>query len=266
MVWAGDRLKFALSGRSVLITGASSGIGEALALECASRGARLALASRNLRRLIPLAKQVNGRAYAMDVTSRSQVMSVVKKIERDFGGVDILINNAGIHLFSTVEAMPEAELEKALQTNVFGPVRMIQAVLPGMKRRKSGMIVQIGSTLAYRSLENVGGYSATKAALMRLTESLRMELLGSGVKVLDVAPGVVKTPLRSNAFFKGKKPGPPESLPFAAEAGDTARQIADAIEAGRRDIMPAAWPVRLAMKYLSVLAPGLVDLKLHGKN
>jgi short-subunit dehydrogenase len=190
----------------------------------------------------------------------------LSKTKHDFGFMDVLINNAGTHLLSDVAELPENLLEKVFQINLFGPLRMIQALLPSMKKLHSGMIVQISSTLAYRSVSKVGGYSASKAALMRLTESLRMELEGSGVHVLDVAPGVILTPLRKNAFFVGEAPAATETLPFAQKAPGIAAQIADAIEAQRRDLMPAAWPVRLAMKYLSVLMPGWLDRQLVGKN
>lgn len=259
-------MKFPLQGKVVLISGASGGIGLGLAESCARRGAKVAMASRNLKATRELAARSNAKAYALDVTKPASVKSAVSKILKDFGCIDVLINNAGTHMFSTIEAMPINALESTLNTNVFGPIRMIQAVLPGMKKRKSGMIVQIGSTLAYRSLENVGGYSASKAALQRLTESLRMELIGTGVQVLDVSPGVVKTSLRKNAWYRGKAPAPPETLPFAASIEATSEEIVNAIEAGRRDLMSAAWPVRLAMKYLSVLVPGYLDRQLHGKN
>jgi len=259
-------MQFPLQNKVVLITGASGGIGLGLAEACARRGARVAMASRNLKACQELARRSKARAYALDVRKASSVKSAVSKVLKDFGGIDVLVNNAGVHMFSSVEEMPEAALESTLNTNVFGPLRMIQAVLPGMRKRGSGMIVQIGSTLAYRSLENIGGYSASKAALQRLTESLRMELMDSGIQVLDVSPGVVKTRLRENAYFRGAKPGPSASLPFAASVEETTEEIANAIEAGRRDLMSAAWPVRLAMKYVSVLFPAYLDSKLHGKN
>jgi len=259
-------MKFPLQGKSVLITGASGGIGAALAQACARRGARLALASRDLKACQKLATRLQGRAYRLDVTKAASVKSAVAKAASEFGGIDVLVNNAGVHMFGDVGSMPEIALEKTLDTNVFGPVRMIQAALPGMKKKGGGMIVQIGSTLAYRSLEHIGAYSASKAALQRLTESLRMELMGSGIHVLDVSPGVVKTDLRKHAHFQGKAPAPSESLPFAADADRTAEEIADAIEAGRRDLMSAAWPVRLAMKYFSVLFPAYLDSALRGKN
>lgn len=259
-------MKFSLNGKVVLITGASGGIGLGLAEACGRRGARVAMASRNLKAVRELAKRSRARAYVLDVTKPASVKSAVSKILKELGRIDVLVNNAGVHMFSTVEAMPEAALENTINTNVFGPLRMIQAVLPGMKKRGQGMIVQLGSTLAYRSLENVGGYSASKAALQRLTESLRMELVGTGLQVLDISAGVVKTSLRKNAFYRGKAPAPSESLPFAASVEATCEEIADAIEAGRRDLMSAAWPVRMAMKYLSVLAPGFLDTQFRNKN
>lgn len=259
-------MRFTLQGKVVLISGASGGIGLGLAEACARHGARVAMASRNLKACRALAARSGARAYPLDVTKPSSVKAAVSKVVKDFGRIDVLINNAGVHMFSEVETMPEAALAATFDTNVFGPLRMIQAVLPGMKRHGSGLIVQIGSTLAYRSLENIGGYSASKAALQRLTESLRMELSGTGVRVLDISPGVVKTALRKNAWFRGQAPAPPESLPFARSVEATAEEIVHAMESGRRDLMSAAWPVRLAMKYLSVFIPGYLDKKLLGKN
>ena len=128
-----------------------------------------------------------------------------------------------------------------------------------MKKRGSGMIVQISSTLAYRSIPSGGGYSATKGALARLTESLRVELAGFGVHVLDAAPGVVLTKLRENAYFKGSRPDGPSKLPFPRSAERTAIEIVDAIEAGKRDIMSAALPVKIFMKLVNAIAPGWID-------
>jgi len=133
-----------------------------------------------------VARRIAGsKAYRLDVTQLAQVKAVSAAVRRDFKAMDVLINNAGVHLLAKVEDLPEELLRKALDTNLFGPLRMIQALLPGMKRRRSGMIVQISSTLAFRSIPGGGGYSASKGALARLTESLRVELAGSGVHVLD---------------------------------------------------------------------------------
>ena len=245
-----------LNGKAVLVTGTSGGIGMALAKECASRGARLALCSRDLK-AIP--QVPNSRSYKLDVTKPSQLKAVCKKAERDFGGIDILINNAGAHLFAEVEKLPEAMLKKVLDTNLFGPLRMIQALLPAMKKRGSGLIVNIGSNLAWRSIPRGGGYSASKAALARLTESLRDELAGTGVKVLHAAPGVVLTRLRDRAAHVGAKPEGQSKLPFPREAGVTAKEIVDAIEAGKREVITAAWPVKFWAKVLVPWFPKLVD-------
>lgn len=258
-------MKYLLAHKSVLITGASRGLGEGLALECARRGARLALASRDLRRLKAVAGRCGAagapeaRIYRLDLSKPAQVKAVARKAQADFKGIDVLINNAGVHLFAKVAELPESLLDQALQTNLYGPLRVIQALLPGMARRKSGLIVNIGSTLAYRSIATGGGYSASKAALARLTESLRLELRGGGVRVLDASPGVVTTALRSHALYKGAKPAPSSSLPFARSVEQTAREIVDAMESGRRDVMSAAWPVRLAVKYVQAAFPGWLD-------
>jgi short-subunit dehydrogenase len=253
-------MRFPLQGKVVFITGASGGIGAALALECGRRGARVALASRDLKKTKAVARLLDGaRIYLLDVTRASQVKRVARQAIKDFGRVDVLINNAGVHLFAKVEDLPENMLEKALNTNVFGPIRLIQAFLPGMKKRGSGMIVQISSTLAFRAIPNAGGYAATKGALARLTESLRVELMGTGVQVLDAAPGVVLTRLRERAYIQGVKPAPQSKLPFPRSAEATAKEIVGAMEAGRRDIMSAAWPVRFTMKFVNWIAPAWID-------
>ena len=117
-------MKFPLQGKVVLITGASGGIGEALALECGRRGARVALASRNFGRCKAVAARIAGsKAYRLDVTKPAQVKAVSTAVQRDFKGVDILINNAGVHLFAKVEELPEELLRKALDTNLFRPTQ-----------------------------------------------------------------------------------------------------------------------------------------------
>jgi short-subunit dehydrogenase len=254
-----------LSGKAVLITGASGGIGEALALECARRGARLALASRDQKKLSLVAKAClaagapEAKTYKLDVSKAAACKAVARKAQSDFGGIDVLVNNAGVHLFAKVAELPEAMFESAMQTNLYGPLRLIQALLPGMRKRGGGLIVNVGSTLGYRAIPNAGGYCATKGALARLTESLRVELKGTGVRVLEASPGVVTTALRANALWKGVKPAPVSDLPFPRSAQSTARDIADAMESGRRDITTAAFPAKLLMKYVNLFVPKLVD-------
>jgi NADP-dependent 3-hydroxy acid dehydrogenase YdfG len=263
--------KFPLRDKVVLLTGASSGIGAALALELGRRGARLALGSRRLEELRKVAGQAQAAgspeaiALRLDVEERVSCETFVKMATKAFDRVDCLVNNAGTHLFSQVESLPEEWLLKAFQTNVLGPMRLIQTVTPQMRNQGSGLIVQISSTLSLRSLPEVGGYAATKAALNRLTESLRMELDGSGIGVLNVLPGVVTTPLRAHSLHPGPAPTD-HGLPFPRTAELTAREIADAMEAGRRDLMSCAWQVKVGMKWLSVIAPGFQDKRFKRIN
>jgi short-subunit dehydrogenase len=254
-----------------LITGASGGLGEAIALECARRGARLALASRNLKDLKKVAAKAaalgspKAQAYSFDVTGMHG-RSLIKKVEKEFGGVDALVNNAGVHFLSPVEAIPETDLKRVMETNFFGPLRLVQAVLPGMKRAGRGLVVNIGSTLGLRALPGTGGYAASKAALARLSESLRIEVASSGVKVLQVSPGVVTTRLREHALYVGEKPAPSSSLPFHRTPEKTAFEIVNAMEAGKRDLVSAAWPVKFFLSVVDRLAPALTDRSLTPKD
>ena len=257
-----------LRGKLVLLTGASSGIGEALALELAGRRAKLALASRDLRKLKLLAGRcarqgaAAARAYRLDVASLSQAKALARRVERELGPVDALVNNAGVHAFARVAELPEALARRALEVNYLGPLRLIQAVLPGMRSRGVGLIVNVGSNLAYRSIPTGAAYSASKAALLRLTESLRDEEACHGIGVLNVAPGVVLTRLRDNALRHGVDPPAQVSLPFPRSAEVTAREIADAMQSGQRDLISAAWPVKLWVRVLVPFFPRLLDRRM----
>lgn len=257
-------MKYPLKDKVILLTGASSGIGAGLAVELGRRGARLALGSRNLeacRKTADLARRAGAAevlALRLDVEDTRSCETFVKMATKAYDRVDGLVNNAGTHLIAAVEDLPEDLLLKALQVNLFGPLRLIKAVLPQMKAQKSGLIVQVSSVLGTRALSGVGGYSATKGALNRLTEALRMELGGSGVRVLNVVPGVVPTELRQNSLHVG--PPPQKSgLPYPRSVEITCREIADAMEDGRRELWTCAWQVKAGMKWISLLFPSLFD-------
>ncbi len=257
--------RFTLQDSGIVITGASGGLGAAIALACARRGARLALLSRDLKSTLEVAracvKAGSPKAFVhrLDVTKITSVKSVCAKIEKDLEGPGVLINNAGTHFFSKVEDMQERQLWLAMNTNVFGPLRMIQALLPGMKRRGRGLIVNIGSNLAFRSIPTGGGYSASKAALARLGESLRDELAGTGVRVLDASPGVVLTRLRDRAITHNVAAKPQNKLPYPREASVTAEEIVKAIESGASRLLSASLPVKIWAKVLVPWLPEIVD-------
>jgi NAD(P)-dependent dehydrogenase (short-subunit alcohol dehydrogenase family) len=249
----------------ILITGASRGLGEALALACAKKGARLALAARDMKLLKEVGKKAAALGsphvefYRLDVVREEDVRAVIKAVGRDFGQIDILVNNAGIHMLAAVADIPEPMFGQLLLINLIGPLRLIKAVLPLMRRRGKGLIVQISTMLSERSLPQGGAYSASKAALDRLTEALRVEVKADGIRVLNVLPGVVDTEIRKNALrIKSLKPEAAER-PFARSAEKTAALILAGIEKDRREVYTAAWPVWFFMRILNRLSPGLID-------
>ena len=257
-------MRYNLKDKVVLVTGASSGLGEALAHELARCGATLALASRGLAQLEHVAAACKrlgaheARAYSLDVSRASDGQRVVEAVQRDFGRIDVLINNAGVHGFASVAELPEGLFHEALEVNLFGPLRMIQAALPGLRQSK-GMVVNVGSSLVFRAIPMGGAYSACKAALARLTEALRDEEARHGVHVLHVCPGVVLTKLRDNALTHGTQPQAQDKLPFPRSAEITAKEVVKAMQGKRREIISAAWPIRLWAKLMVPYLGRLVD-------
>ncbi len=184
----------------VLITGASSGIGRETALMFARRGARVALAARRKEALEGVASEIDkagGRALVVptDVGDPVSVRTAVTRVRRAWGGVDLLVNNAGVMIPSTVARLKAADLESMLRVNLFGALFMTQAVLPLMQRQGRGVIINIASLAGRRGVTPLGGYCATKFGLVGLTEALRTELGGSKLHVGLVMPGVVETPM-----------------------------------------------------------------------
>jgi short-subunit dehydrogenase len=263
-------MPFDLKDKAVFLTGASSGLGEALALELARAGAKLALASRdqlNLERVAAACRAAGApkaQVYALDVTKAADAERAVHAAQRDLGGLDVLINNAGVHAFSSVAEMPEGLFREALEVNLFGPLRLIQAALPSL-RQAQGMVVNIGSNLSFRGIPTGGAYSASKGALARLTEALRDEEARNGVHVLHACPGVVLTKLRDNALTHKVEPQKQEDLPFPRTAEATAKDIVKAIRAKKREVISAAFPVKIWAKVLAPWFGGMLDKKMRMK-
>jgi len=234
-----------LRNRNVVITGASSGIGRATALEMARRGANVVLAARRAERLEEVAAQcralgVRAVPVATDVTNPEDCRRLIDAA----GQVDVLVNSAGFAILGPfVEARPE-DLRSMMDTNFYGTVHCTRAVLPQMLERRSGTIVNVSSIMGVMAVAGMVGYSATKFALNGFSEGLRDEVLGSGVKVALVCPATTDT-----EFFvaaeKGKMPGA-SRLMMAMRPERVARAVCDAAEDGRyRRILPA-----LAMSYM----------------
>ncbi len=183
---------------SVVITGASKGIGAALARRFTTEGVQVALLARTPAPLQAFASELgaSARAYPCDVTDAAAVRAVSSRIASDFGGApDVVINNAGMFQLAPVDAMSEADFSTILQTNLVAPFLVARAFLPGMRARRSGTIVTVGSIADRAVFPENGAYAASKHGLRALHEAMRMELRGSGVRATLVSPGPVDTPL-----------------------------------------------------------------------
>ena len=183
---------------TVLVTGASSGIGRAAALEFARRGHQVFGAARREDALAGLtARTPNIRAVSMDVTDTDSVRRAWAKIEASTGGagVDVLVNNAGFALSGPVEIIADADVQRQFATNVFGLLTMTRTVLPAMRARGSGRVINISSLVGRVTFGGMGVYGATKYAVEALSDALRQEVAGFGIKVVIIEPGFVATSL-----------------------------------------------------------------------
>lgn len=177
------------------ITGCSTGIGRALAEAVLERGENVVATARDANVLQDLAKQYPDTALtlSLDVTDSARIAACVREAESAFGGVDVLINNAGYGYRAAVEEGADADVQGLFATNFFGPVELIKSVLPGMRARRSGAIVNVSSIGARACPPGSGYYSATKAALEAMSNALRKEVAPLGIKVMAVEPGAFRT-------------------------------------------------------------------------
>lgn len=183
--------------RSVLITGASTGIGRAAALYLAERGYRVAATSRSLERLDGLRREAERfggiHCVELDVDSDHSVSEAASSVVDSYGHIDVLVNNAGYGLWGPVQSFSMEELRSQLETNFFGAFRMIKAVLPSMTAQGSGTIINVSSVEGRLVTPFSGGYAASKFALEGLSEALRYELWPQGIRVAVVEPGLFAT-------------------------------------------------------------------------
>lgn len=190
--------------RVVIITGASRGIGRALALEFARSGADLVLGARStddLQKAVSEAEAAGGRALGVecDVTREDSVERLIDSAVKTYHKLDILVNNAGLGLRGMVAGLHPKDLRYVMEVNVFGVLNCVRHAVPHMRERKRGLIINICSVAGQFSVPFLGGYAATKAALLAVTDALRLEVAPDGVKVMSVFPGSTETAFRSSA-------------------------------------------------------------------
>lgn len=238
-----------LDGARVWVTGASSGIGEALVAALVRRGARVAVTARRTDLLTAIAaKHAGGRAPVLvvpaDVTDAAAVAAAARQVEAAWGGIDLSIFNAGGSvgrppLESRDPQFIAAEYTATMTLNYFSVVYGIEAVLPGMLERGSGRIAAVASLGGYRPSMVALPYTASKAAVIHLIEGLRIQVASRGIAVTVVSPGFVRTPLTARNSFK---------MPFLVEVDDAADRIVQGLERGKDQIIfpaPLAWAIKL---------------------
>ncbi|GGQ25563.1 oxidoreductase [Actinomadura coerulea] len=187
------------NGRVVLVTGASSGIGEATALAFSAEGARVAAGARRADRLESLARKAPGEVLTLDldVTDQESVRAAVAATVERFGALDVLVNNAGVMLNGPIAGADTAEWTRMVETNLLGSMYMVHAALPHLLKAK-GTVVQISSTSGRVASAYSGVYGATKFGITAFSEALRQEVTAQGVRVVVVEPGFVATELISH--------------------------------------------------------------------
>ena len=252
-----------LTGAVTVITGASAGIGLAAARAYAAAGARVVLSARTEHRLSEEAAAIvasGGEAMAVgaDVTSPTQVASLVDAVRARWGRLDILVCNAGVGLYGRVEDLPEEALRRAFEVNFFGVVRCVQQALPLMKAGRAGLIQIVSSVIGRRAVPLYGGYCATKFALQGMADALRLEAARDGIHVQMFYPALTDTGFSRNALIAS--PDSPSRRLRATSAGEVARQMVTAARRGSREHIVTA--SGRALVRLNSVAPSLVDALL----
>jgi short-subunit dehydrogenase len=249
-----------LHGRVAIITGASSGIGRETALAFARAGVQTALAARREDKLEEVAQTINalgGETLVVptDISQPAQVQHLVQATLDRFGRIDVLVNNAGFGLLASVEETSIEDMQRIMEVNFMGAFYAMKAVLPVMRQQGRGHIINVASIVGKRAVPYSGAYCATKFALVGFSETLRIELAGSGIDVSVVCPIWTETEFfdtMKNVQQRQLKPvGPAQS------AAAVARAIVDCVRHPRPEVMPFR-PARL-LAVANAIAPGLID-------
>lgn len=242
-----------LKNKVILITGASSGIGEAVAKKFAEEGALLALTARRKDIIDRIAQQLEVKtrvaSYKCDVTNTEEVRNVYRQIKIDFGKIDIAFLNSGVSFRSSVKEFSSEKAKQTFDTNVLGLINFVEVLLPDFMSERNGVIVGVSSLADSRGFPKSGFYCASKAAASIFLESLRIELKPYNVKVITVRPGFVKTPMTDkNEFF----------MPLLMEPEKAAKIIVNGIKKEKR-IIQFPLLISLAVRILRIIPDSLFE-------
>lgn len=238
-----------LAGKTALITGGARGIGRGICEAMAAAGAHVVVADLHKEDAVETAKAIGGTGIAMDVTQFDALTAQVQKVADELGGIDILVNNAGIFNMGSLDKITVEDYRRQYDVNVGGTIFACQAVVPFMKKRGGGAIINFSSQAGRRGEQNITLYCSTKAAVISVTQSLALELAGDNIRVNAIAPGVVDTPMWDvvDAQFAEY-----ENKPL----GQKKREVGDAVPLGRmgdpRDIAdPCVFLASDAARYIT---------------
>jgi short-subunit dehydrogenase len=251
----------AFANQVAVVTGASSGIGRALAKVLAEEGARVGLIARRREQLEALAQEIaaaggTAAAAAADVCDRDQVRAAVEEVCGRLGTVDLLIASAGVGAPTLLNPMNVGDVEKMLRVNVLGVVYTIDAVLPEMLRRRQGHLAAVSSLAAYKGLPGESAYCASKAALNTFMEGLRIQLADQGIAVTTLCPGFVQTPMTEINQFE---------MPWLLTAEQAARRMVKALHR-KRKVYCFPWQMTVLMKLTRWLPDWLVARNMASYN
>ncbi|MDX1277875.1 SDR family oxidoreductase [Oceanihabitans sediminis] len=215
----------------VLITGGSSGIGKSIGTFLTEKGYIVYGTSRNPKNY----SDSSLKLIALDVTKSESISTAVDTVIKAEGRLDVLINNAGVGITGPIEEIPEAEIKANFETNFFGPINVIKAVLPQMRKQQGGLIINITSIAGYMGLPYRGVYSASKGALEILTEAFRMEIKDFNIEMTNLAPGDFATNIASGRFHAPVLENSPYFIPY----GNTLKLMDEHVDNGKDPLLMA---------------------------